>query len=192
MADMGLGVVGQREVTFRRKFRWMFEIEGIVGQELPMLPPLKSARPSISIKEMEVRHLDEVVFYPGRQDWKTINLTLYHVQCQNNPIYEWLKTLYDPTDAEDPFKCGLISDLTRSQKAVLRDIGLLKDTDIQRSEFIKRNANCTLYNGCGDIMEEWTYECVWPTSIDWGELHMESSDIVFVDLTLRYARAFVN
>jgi len=169
---MGLGVVGQRDITFRRKFRWMFTIDDIVGQELPMLPPLKAARPSISIKEMEVRHLDEVVYYPGRQDWKTINLTLYHVQCQNNPIFDWLKTIYDPTDAEDPFKYGLSESASEDQ-------------------FIKRNAGCVLYSGCGEIMEEWTYECVWPTSIDWGELDMESSDIVFVDLTLRYARAFV-
>lgn len=174
--DMGLGVIADRETIFRRKFRWLFEIKDIVGVELPMLPPMKSARPSIAIKEMEVRHLDEVVYYPGRQDWKTINLTLYHVQCANNPIFEWLQSIYDPTDDLDPFKYGLATPTP---------------TEPAPDQFIKRTASCTLYDGCGDTMEKWTYECVWPTSIDWGELDMESSDIVYVDLTLRYARAFV-
>lgn len=177
MGDMGLGVIGQRDILFRRKFRWLFTISDIVGEELPMLPPLKAARPSISIKEMEVRHLDEVVYYPGRQDWKTINLTLYHIQCNNNPIFEWLQTLYDPSPSGeiDPFKYAISSN----------DIGAAPQT-----QFIQRQAILTMFDGCGDAMERWIYECVWPTSIDWGDLDMESSDIVYVDLTLRYARAF--
>ena len=184
MANMGLGIIGRRDIVFRRKFRWMFNIKGIVGQEdttqsIKMLPPLKSARPSIAIKEMEVRHLDEVVYYPGKADWKTINLTLYHVQCDNNPIFDWLRTIYDPSPTHiqgnsdaDPFKYALAEN--------------------QDDSFIKRRAGCVLYDGCGEVMEEWIYECIWPTSIDWGELDMESSDIVYVDLTLRYARAYVN
>lgn len=182
--DMGLGIIGRRDIVFRTKFRWTFTIQGIVGEEnknntISMLPPLKAARPSISIKEMEVRHSDEVVYYPGRQDWKTINLTLYHIQCANNPIFDWLKLIYDPTDSVDPFKYGL-------------DVPEPDDPDCTRCDpFIKPEANCTLYDGCGEIMEIWTYECVWPTSIDWGELDYESNDLVYVDLTLRYARASV-
>lgn len=169
---MGLGILGDRNTQFRMKNRWLFEIKDIVGDSLPMLPPSKSARPSISIKEMEVRHLDEVVYYPGRQDWKTVNLTLYHIQCNNNPIYDWLKTIYDPRDGDDPFKYAL-------------------NEDNPENSFIKREATCTLYDGCGEIMETWIYESVWPTSIEWGELDHDSSGLVFVDLTLRYARAYV-
>lgn len=179
--DMGLGVIGQRNLVFRRKFRWMFTISDVVGKKLPMLPPAKAARPSISIKEMEVRHLDEVVYYPGRQDWKTINLTLYHVQCQNNPVFDWLKALYNPQDKTDPFKYGITVD----------DPATKNFDESTLPQFIKRNASCVLYDGCGEIMETWTYDCVWPTSIDWGELDFESSDLVYVDVTLRYARAYV-
>lgn len=176
---MGLGVIGRRDVIFRRKFRWMFNITDIVGQEdkntaIKMLPPLKAARPSISIKEMEVRHLDEVVYYPGRQDWKTINITVYHLQCNNNPIFDWLRTIYDPIAEDgDPFKYAIA------------------ESGGDEANFVKRVAQCVLYDPCGETMETWTYDCVWPTSIDWGELDFESSDIVYVDLTLRYARAFV-
>ncbi len=184
---MGLfsSVLGSKETVFRRKFRWLFEISGIVGDELPMLPPLKAARPAISIKEMEVRHLDEVVYYPGRQDWKTINLTLYHIQCDNNPIFEWLRLLYDPKDDVDPFKYGLNPPPTFGLP------GPATGPNSFPTQFIQRSATCTLYDGCGETMERWIYECVWPTSLDWGELDMESSDIVYVDISLRYARAFV-
>ena len=176
MRDMGLGIIGSQDITFRRKNRWMFSIPGIVGEEeegneIKMLPPLKSARPSIAIKEMEIRHLDEVVYYPGRQDWKTINLTLYHVQCDNHPIFDWMKKIYNPLDIEDPFKYGI--------------------DQFDENQFIKRTAEVFLFSGCGEVMEKWVYDCVWPTSIDWGELDMESSDIVYVDVTLRYARAYV-
>jgi len=195
MADMGLGVIGRRDVVFRRKFRWKFEIQGIIGEEnsrssIRMLPPLKAARPSISIKEMEVRHLDEIVYYPGRQDWKTINVTLYHLQCNNNPIFDWLKLIYDPQDNDDPFKYGIDTAASAgSQK--LQAMLAAGGSQIPSGQFIKRNADCVLYDGCGKEMEKWSYECVWPTSIDWGELDMESSDIVYVDLTLRYARASI-
>lgn len=170
--NMGLGIIGDRNTVFRMKFRWMFSISDVVGEELPMLPPLKSSRPSISIKEMEVKHLDETIYYPGAPEWKSINLTLYHIGCDNNPVFDWLKTIYDPTDREDAFKYGVITDNTRNQ-------------------FIKREASCLLYDGCGETIERWTYDFAWPTDIDWGELNMESSDVVYIDLTLRYARAYV-
>lgn len=159
--------------VYRRKFRWMFYIDGVSSDNgTNMLPPSKAARPSISFKEMEVRHLDEVVYYPGRPDWKTINLTLYHQGCATeDPVFKWMNSIYDPTG----------NDLGRDDVFIAPlDEG-----------FVKRTARCEMYDGCGEKIETWWYESVWPTSIDWGDLDMESSDLVYIDLTLRYARAYV-
>ena len=47
-----------------------------------------------------------------------------------------------------------------------------------------------MYDGCGEILETWTFENVWPNNIEWGELDMSDSSYVTIDLTLRYDRAY--
>jgi hypothetical protein len=153
--------------TLKRKFRWLLKIPGIsADSSVNSLPPSKSARPNLSFKEVEVKHLVETVYYPGRPEWKTINLTLFDLQKNENPIIAWFKNIYDVT-------------------------GNGTWTPSGENNF-KKQATLEMYNGCGDTIETWNFDNVWPQTIEFGELDMTSPDVVMIDVTLRYDRAFIS
>ena len=39
-------------------------------------------------------------------------------------------------------------------------------------------ADLQLYDGCGNIVEQWAIEHCYPLNVDFGELDMNSSDVV--------------
>jgi hypothetical protein len=85
--------------SFKKKNRWRFVIRGMIDMEnfqSPVLPPIKSARPSISFKEIAIEHLIETITIPGKPEWSPLEVTLYDLQCNKNPLFTWLKKLYDP------------------------------------------------------------------------------------------------
>jgi hypothetical protein len=153
-------------LCLKRKFRWLFRIPQVSSEGANTLPPEKGARPSLSFKEVEAQHLNEVIYFPGKPDWKPINLTLYDLKKNNNPIIEWLKQMYDPQSGA--WKIGYGGG----------------------GQFKKDSATLEMYDGCGGIIESWTFENVWPNNIEWGELDMADSNYITVDLTLRYDRAY--
>ena len=152
-------------LTPKQTNRWLFGVPDYITGNAPALPPRKGARPSISMRETEFQHLSESVWFPLKGDWKPINLTLYDIRCNQNAIFNWLQTIYDPSQGSSisfgfslPYKVP----------------------------------TCTLelYDGCGNVMETWYYQNAYPSNIEWGELTMDSADIVMVNLTLRYDRAY--
>ena len=168
MGSMSMGFnfgLEKPEACFARKHRWLLKIEGISANGVNSLPPMKSARPNISFKEMEAQHLNETVFFPGKPDWKPINLTLYEIKSkQQHPVLTWLEELYNPQ--EGTFKSS--------------------------GNGFKKEARLEMYDGCGEIIETWVYENIWPQSVEFGDLDMSSSDLVVCELTLRYDRAYVS
>jgi hypothetical protein len=153
--------------SFKRKFRWLLEIPDVCGDKINTLPPSKSARPSISFKEIEVQHLSETIYFPGKPDWKPLNLTVYDVKTpdSSHPIIKWISKLYE------------VDNFTFSYK---------KSCDGFKVSFV----NLFMFDGCGNKCETWTFESVWVQSADFGELDMSSSDVIYCDLTLRYDRAY--
>lgn len=192
--DMGLGVIGDRNTCFRQQNRWMFRIADQSGGEIigdtsnnagrPMLPPSKAARPNLELKEMEVRHVTETVFYPGRPEWKPLNITLYHIgPFQHDPVWDWILSMYDPQPA--------VADNAVWKTPVVYGNPTTTIQPGAPRQLMQNRAILELYNGCGDVLERWVYQTVWPQTVDWGMLDMSSSDVVYIDLTLRYARAYV-
>jgi hypothetical protein len=173
----------------KRLFRWMFTASGVIGDPINIscLPPEKSARPHISFKEMNVQHLNEEIFYPAKPDWKPINVTVFdlHKNIQrgiagssgsanrltltDHPVYNWMQQFYDP-------RTGNILE-PNSVKNVYN--GFIKECSLQ------------LFDGCGNVVESWIYEDCWPQTINFQTLDMSQSGIVMCDLTLRYARAYI-
>ena len=155
---------------FKRKNRWLFTITGVSADSnastgVNSLPPSKTSRPSISFKEIEAQHLSETIYFPGKPEWKPITLTLYDLKKSVNPVFNWLKKIYDP---ENNSKYGPSCD-----------------------GFKERSATLELFDGCGRSIETWVFETIWPQSIEFGELDMTTSDLTTCDLTLRYDRAYV-
>ncbi len=163
--DLGLE---NNDTCFKRKFRWLLTIEGISADQnsINSLPPLKSARPNISFKEMEVKHLIENIYYPARPDWKTLTLVLYDIKRDEHPVFEWIQTIYDVYGNGNWFPSG-------------------------ENEF-KKEARLELYDGCGNVIETWIYENAWPQTVDFGEMDMGDSSYMTADITLRYDRAFID
>lgn len=160
---MGMDYGLEKEGTcIKRKFRWLLKIPGISASGISSLPPEKSARPNINFKELSAEHLNETIYMPGKPEWKSINLTLYELKKNEHPVFGWIQKAYDPCDGKyKPFL----------------------------DERFKMNAILELYNGCGDIIEKWTYENAWPQAVNWGELNMSESNYLTCQLTLRYDRA---
>ena len=169
MANMGLDYATQRYLTCKRKFRWTFNIEGVVGDnQARLLPPFRSARPSLQFKTMEIRHATENIYYPMKPEWRPINLTLYDVVSEGafgtHPVFEWIKKCYSPKEgAWFPVSEGFI-----------------------------RNAYVSLFDGCGNLLEKWVFEESWPEDVNFQTLDMADQNLVTCDITLRYNRAYLD
>lgn len=155
------------DTQFKTRNRWLFKIPSVSAQDgLPCLPPSKSGRPGISFKELDVQHLHETIYLPGKPEWKTVSLTLFDIDNNKrvNPVYLWLKSFYDP-----------------------------KEGTFGTSYEFKKNidVNLELYSGCGELLEMWKFESIWPQDIQFGDLDMDLSDVLTCDLTLRYDRAYL-
>lgn len=178
MPKMGFqfGLEGD-SLCLKRKNRWLLKIDGVSADNtegISVLPPLKSARPTIKFKESLVKHLIEDVYYPAKPDWEPIKLTLYDLKTEEHPVFEWLKIFYDPQQGElyEPNRSLGVAVLTRNK-------------------FIT-NARLEMYDGCGNVIERWVYEDVWPQIIDFQDLDMANTEFITCELTLRYARAYID
>ena len=176
MVSMGMqmGLEGDGRYC-KRQFRWMFTVNGIIGdisssgESLKCLPPEKSARPNISFKEMNVQHLNEEVFYPAKPDWKPITVTVFDLKLDEHPIWTWLTQLYDP-------QAGTYN-VPNVGKGPLKG-------------FI-RQCSLILVDGCGSTLESWVYEDCWPQAVNFQTLDMTQNGVVMCEITLRYARAYI-
>lgn len=156
------------EACFKRKHRWLFRIPNVSAEGVGALPPQKGARPSLTFKEMEAQHLSETIYYPGKPEWKPINLTLYEVRDEpglDHPVFRWITEIYDP------------------------ELGLIKPSC--QDGFKKDKAILEMYDGCGDTIETWVFENIWVQGVEFGDLDMTSSELVVCDLALRYDRAYI-
>ena len=163
----------------KRKFRFLFEIEGITTYDNPLIamPAQKASRPSISFKEMDLPHLQETLYLPGRPDWKQLSVTLYDVN-KNNPIWAWLSSYYNPNTS------------TVNADAILGGAAPNTPGFFNFPSAFKRNAYLYTLDGCGTEVERWVYENCWPTEIDYQEMEMNDTDILSINLNLRYDRAY--
>jgi hypothetical protein len=181
---MGLGNLGRDTTIFKRKFRWEFEIPGLVGGGINMCPPNAAARPKLTFNDFQVNHLVEIITIPGRPVWNPITLTLYDIMLDNNkhPIYEWILSLYG---AAPNFGYKFSGGATGAANAAMGK-SYLGD-----HRFKKPQAYITMYDGCGSRLEQWTLENVFPSDADFGELDYSSSDVATIAVTLKYDRAYL-
>jgi hypothetical protein len=173
--SMGLGLGLEKATSIaKQKHRWLFYFTDISAKGIGVLPPAKSARPSMSFKELEVQHMNEIIFFPGKPEWKTISLSLYDICSTYNPkgehpVMNWLKRLFDPESAE---------------------YGFVIDENDDANNF-KLDATLELYDGCGNCLEKWIINNCWPQAVDFQDLDMGTSDVLLAEMTLRYDRAYI-
>lgn len=154
--DFGLE---KTDACFKRKYRWLLKIPEISATGIDTLPPTKSARPSITFKTLEAQHMQETIYFPGKPDWKPLNLTLFDLRKNENPIWTWIKLTY-PADASKG-----------------------------RDPKYKKQGVLEMYDGCGNLVEQWELSNMFIESADFGDLDHSVSDVTYIDVTLRYDRA---
>jgi hypothetical protein len=161
---MGMGVIGRPDVTIKRKFRWTFEIQGFCGNASNRIGEsfVKVAgRPKLEIDETEFNHLNGRMYRPGKGTWQPVTVTYIDAAHDElRPLYSWLATVYNFTDP-----VGLSNGEARDWGAT----GVL-----------------TMYDGCGQMLEQWQMENVWPQNVDFGDVDYSVSDEATIELTLRY------
>lgn len=166
--DFGLPRPDGTSQACKKRNRWLFNIDqvcgGAGGSGTFALPPSVGARPSLSFREMEIKHLNETVYRPARPEWKPVRLILYDLKKSQHPVFEWIRNVYDPQAGTwAPSLAG---------------------------NFLK-TASLNLFDGCGNIIETWIYEGAWPQMAEFGELDMGSVELVTCEITLRYDRGYI-
>jgi len=162
---MGIGIIGQPDIVFKRQFRWTFEIQGFCNNEKNVVPEhfvMTTGRPNLSIEETQIDHLNARTWIPGKAQWETITVTYIDVaHDQMRMLWNWLATTHDFTDPVN---------LTMGNKRDWHAVGVLN-----------------MYDGCGVLLETWEMRNMWPTAVNFGELDYSSSEYATIELTLRYS-----
>jgi hypothetical protein len=159
--DFGLD---KTTACFKRKYRWLLKIDGVSAEGIDALPPTKAGRPSLTFKSMEAQHFHETIYFPGKPDWKPINLTLFDLKKNKHPVIEWINEYYEVNSSGVTLKTA--------------------------TNGFKKQGKLELYDGCGEIIEKWIFENMYPETIEFGELDHSDSNIIYVDISLRYDRAY--
>lgn len=188
---LAFGLDGSSEGTpygrrvIKQRFRWLFKVDRLIADEsasggITALPPKRGARPNLGWKEQELQHLTESITYPFKPEWKAIQLILYDTYCPTtfgidvqNPIFEWIRS------TDNFLQKGLY--FVNETEATW--------TPIVDARF-KRRGELSLYDGCGHEIEKWIFENCYPSDVQWGELDMEDSQLVTVEIQLKYDRAY--
>jgi hypothetical protein len=169
--DMGLGALSSPNLAFKRKYRWSFLIQPHCGGiEIPEHFVKIAARPNISIEETEINFLNGKMWIPGKASWETLTVTYYDVGGADSGIgtlFQWLATTFNFLDP----------------------VGLHQSSfqGSPNSQGYAARAELKLYDGCGDTMETWIMDHMWPQAINFGELDYSSSEEVTIELTLRFS-----
>jgi hypothetical protein len=178
--NMGLNDLNASDVVFKRKYRWLFTIytdcgSGIISSNWVKL----ASRPNLTIEETEINFLNGKMWIPGKASWETITVTYYDLAGSTpvgsmDALYSWLATVYNFTTKAVPYsqssKRGAASPGGPGSSGGYAGVGIL-----------------ALYDGCGNPLEEWVLQNMWPQAVNFGELDYSASEEVTIELTLRYS-----
>ena len=128
----------------------------------------KAARPKLTYAEIEVNHVIEKIRFAGRPDWEPLRITLYDV-AQTNPVWNWITSNYYVRSNQNQVAVGYKGG---------------------GSTGYKRNVQIFMLDGCGNALEAWNYMNAYPVDADWGQVDMSRTDVLRVEMTLRYDRAY--
>lgn len=182
MVNMGIGELGQPNIILKRKFRFLATftppsaagLGGAAGPTESFSNFVKVAsRPQLDIDETEIHFLNAIQYIPGKGRWQPLTVTYYDVASYKlGPLYNWILSVYDFNKAIGESNSSGSGNLPQSEKAGWAGSGTIEMLD-----------------GCGTVLERWTFEDVWPQSVNFGDLGYSESDECTIDVTYRFSKA---
>jgi hypothetical protein len=159
---MGIGRLGSPDVIIARKFRFEMSVIAPGGAVVPPSFVRLAGLPNISIEPTELNYLNEKTWISGKASWEPISVTYIDAAVSDMfPMFSWLASIYNFTNAS-------------------RTMG-------SRASDYQGTAIIYLYDGCGQILQEWRLGNMWPESINFGDVDYASSDTVDIEMTMRYS-----
>lgn len=172
--NMGIGKLADRNVTFKRKFRWIFRVEGINGNPSAVIPEhyvKATKRPSVEFGTVTLSHLHGDMPMPGRLKFGDTDVTYFDIIDNEDSmlnLYNWIGGVYDflsPTGTSLNPRAGSFATGPGGYSATAK-LGML--------------------DGCGNGLEQWTMYMCFPTKADFGDLGYESADSCEISVSMAY------
>lgn len=162
---MGLGRLGDPNITIKRKHLFTLRFENICGNKvIPEHYVKLAARPNWSTEETEINFLNAKTWIPGKTSFETISVTYIDVAAPDSmPLWDWLASVYNFTNP------------VRMQAASAR------------RNYTGRGI-LTMFDGCGTPLERWVLADAWPSAVNFGDVAYADSDEATIELTLRYSQ----
>lgn len=157
---MGIGRIGNPQAILKRKFRWTLAIATPVGV-IPYWYVKLAARPKLSVDSTEINFLNQTTWVPGKVKWEPITVQYNDVpDVTMAPLWSWIASIYNFNNVNLPM----------SEKAGWAG-----------------TANLIAYDGCGTILEQWFLYSVYPETVDFGDVDYKDSELMSIELQLRYS-----
>lgn len=184
ITNMGIGLLGEENTVFKRRFRWLFSISDLINgsgfgsvikyatSQAPGHICKISSRPVLKFNEQEVQHVIETIHLPAKPTWDPISLTLYDLKGDDY-LYQWIKAFYDPEE-------GLVNPAAEDTAFIETNVNI---------GFPKKLGLLQLLDGHGNEVERWELQGCWPVDINWGLLDFSNSETLDIEIQLRYDRA---
>jgi len=157
----------------KRSFRWYFQLGGDGGNiETYAIKTVK--KPSFAVSEVPHQYVAHTFYFPGRVTWNTVDVTFV------DPVVP------DQSAAITNMFVGAGYKVPKTQEKA--------ELSISKQGFVDSvgSPQITQINAEGKVLEEWTLNNAFFTTIDYGQLDYASEDLVIISVTLRYDYATLN
>ena len=180
-AGIGMGIGALGGATFKRKYRWTFQVTniggptstvGVGGQYVKV-----ANRPQVEVEETEINFLNGKTWIPGKATFQSLSVTYYDVAASDGAVQgllNWVNRVYNFQDGKGD---GIYA--TQANVAI----------DPTGNTGYAGIGKLSLLDGSGYNLETWTLYNCWPQSINFGDLDYSSSEECTIELTLRYSYA---
>jgi hypothetical protein len=149
------------------KHRWIFSIPDMNIT----LPAKKTKRPSIKWNEKPLRRGHETIWFSSDTVWEPISLTLYDLEKNPDTTKELIKFITAQ-------RTGNITTFIKDK---------LVPTNKYKKDFVLK-----ILDAKGLALEEWILMGAWVQSVNFGELTYAASDILKIELNIRFDRTEIN
>tara|TARA_R100001443_G_C3324600_1_gene170913 strand:+ start:382 stop:972 length:591 start_codon:yes stop_codon:yes gene_type:complete len=165
----------QSSLEPKRQFRWMLYISG-----MPQFIVKTAKKPSFTVNESTHDFLNYKFYYPGRVTWNTVDVTIVDpIQPDSTAsLVNILNAAGYVLPSDFMAEGNRSAPTTISKQAFVEAMG-------GQIHLVQIGANSGAQVG-QNVIEKWTLNNPWLTSVDFGQLDYGSDELVNLSMTIRY------